>query len=569
MSGKYNKGMIHKLFFYGAGLTIMYCILETVAKRGTESRDIDDDNPYAANGFINTTSGSFYEKKIKNVLDRVVSFAGLLILSPVYLLTGLAVYLDDPGPVFFRQKRVGKNKRFFILHKFRSMKQDTPGDIPTHCLREPEQYLTRIGKVLRKTSLDELPQIWDVFRGKMSLIGPRPALWNQEDLIAEREQYGANDILPGLTGLAQINGRDELEISEKARLDGAYTEILHAGGWRACYRDILCFIKTIGKVFCHDGVVEGGTGRQKQMADQNYSVNEVYLLSGFPARSGGQPLHMPVRVLIAGAGSYIGTNIERFLNRFEEYRTDTVDVAENVPEKKIFEGYDVVIFVAGIVHQKETKKNIHLYYDVNRDLAVQTALEARKAGVSYFIVFSSMSVYGRESGHITKDTKPVPKNHYGQSKLQADVGIWALRDEKFRVAVLRPPMVYGNGCKGNYQLLRKLALVTPFFPYTDNQRSMLYIGNLCMFVKEIIDGRREGIFFPQNEEYVNTCLLAERIAVTNGKKLRRTGLFYPQIKRLRLNIMEKMFGSLTYAKDDAVHGYRFDDSLAVTESRMV
>lgn len=569
MGGKYNKRMIRKLFFYGAGLTAVYFVLEAVAKWSTESRSIDDDNPYLENDFINTMSVSFYEKKIKNVLDRAVSFGGLLILSPVYLIIGLAVYIDDPGPVLFRQKRIGKNKHFFILHKYRSMKQDSPGDIPTHQLREPEQYLTRTGKVLRKTSLDELPQIWDVFRGKMSLIGPRPALWNQEDLIAERDQYGANDILPGLTGLAQINGRDELEIAQKARMDGVYTDILHAGGLRACYSDAMCFIKTIGKVFCHDGIVEGGTGRQKQITNQNYSVNEVYRLSGFPVRNGGQPSHIPARVLIAGSGSYIGTNIERFLNRFEEYRTDTVDVVGKVPEKKIFEGYDVLIFVAGIVHQKETKKNMRLYYDVNRDLAVQTALEAKKAGVSYFINFSSMSVYGRESGHITKDTKPAPQNHYGKSKLQADVGIWDLRDQKFRVAILRPPMVYGNGCKGNYQLLRKLALAIPVFPYTDNQRSMIYIGNLCMFVKEIIDGRCEGIFFPQNEEYVNTGFLVERIAVTNGKRLRRIRVFDPQIKRLHFNIMKKMFGSLTYEKEDIVHGYRLDDSLAMTESRLV
>ncbi len=374
-----------------------------------------------------------------------------------------------------------------------------------------------------------MPQIWDVFRGKMSLIGPRPALWNQEDLIAERDQYGANNILPGLTGLAQINGRDELEIAQKARMDGVYTDILHTGGLRACYSDAMCFIKTIGKVFCHDGIVEGGTGRQKQITNQNYSVNEVYRLSGFPVRNGWQPSHIPVCVLIAGSGSYIGTNIERFLNRFEEYRTDTVDVAGKV----------------------------------------QTALEAKKAGVSYFINFSSMSVYGRESGHITKDTKPSPQNHYGKSKLQADVGIWDLRDQKFRVAILRPPMVYGNGCKGNYQLLRKLALATPVFPYTDNQRSMIYIGNLCIFVKEMIDGRCEGIFFPQNEEYVNTGFLVERIAVTNGKRLRRTRVFDSQIKRPHFNIMKKLFGSLTYEKEDIVHGYRLDDSLAMTESRLV
>ncbi|MCM1326741.1 MAG: sugar transferase [Bacteroidales bacterium] len=203
---------------------------------------------------------SVYEKKIKRMMDKGLSFAGLLILAPIYGIISLAIFMDDPGPVLFTQKRVGKNKEFFMLHKFRSMKMKTPHDVPTHQLENPEQYITRVGKFIRKYSLDELPQIWDIFVGNMSIIGPRPALWNQDDLVAERDKYGANDILPGLTGWAQINGRDELEIADKAKLDGVYVEHLRQGGIKALFFDVKCFLGTIGSVLGSDGVVEGGTG---------------------------------------------------------------------------------------------------------------------------------------------------------------------------------------------------------------------------------------------------------------------------------------------------------------------
>ena len=185
-------------------------------------------------------------------------------LSLVYLVIAIAVYVDDPGPIFFKQKRVGKGKTFFPLHKFRSMKMSTPHDMPTHMLQNPEQYITKVGGFLRKSSLDELPQIWDIFVGNMSIIGPRPALWNQDDLIAERDKYGANDIMPGLTGWAQINGRDELEIPVKAKFDGEYTAILHEGGMKAFLFDCRCFLGTIFSVARGDGVVEGGTGEMKK-----------------------------------------------------------------------------------------------------------------------------------------------------------------------------------------------------------------------------------------------------------------------------------------------------------------
>lgn len=201
-----------------------------------------------------------YEKYVKRLIDFVLSAIGIIVLSWLYLILAIAILLDDPGPIFFKQKRVGKGKTLFNLYKFRSMKMSTPHDTPTHMLENPEQYITRVGKVMRKTSLDELPQFAQILTGKMSIIGPRPALWNQDDLIAERDKYGANDVKPGLTGWAQINGRDELEISVKAKLDGDYCTVLQGGGIRAFLFDCRCFIGTIFSVARGDGVVEGGTG---------------------------------------------------------------------------------------------------------------------------------------------------------------------------------------------------------------------------------------------------------------------------------------------------------------------
>ena len=196
----------------------------------------------------------FYEKYIKRGLDVLLSFGGLVVLSPVFLILAVAIYIDDPGPILFTQKRTGKNKQYFKLHKFRSMKMSTPHDKPTHMLENPEQYITRVGKFLRAHSLDELPQIWDIFIGNMSVIGPRPGLWNQDLLTAERDKYGANDVRPGLTGWAQINGRDELEIPDKAKLDGEYVAQMGLG------MDIKCFLGSVGVFGGDDSVVEGGTG---------------------------------------------------------------------------------------------------------------------------------------------------------------------------------------------------------------------------------------------------------------------------------------------------------------------
>ncbi|MBM6966301.1 sugar transferase [Massilimicrobiota timonensis] len=199
-----------------------------------------------------------YRNYIKRMIDFILSSVGIVVLIPFWIVIGIAIKMDDPGPIFFKQKRIAKDKngekQFFQIYKYRSMKMCTPHDTPTHLLENPEQYITRVGGFLRKTSLDELPQIFNIWKGEMSIIGPRPALWNQNDLYEERAKYNANDVLPGLTGWAQINGRDELEIDVKARLDGEYVKKC------SFVMDVKCFFGTIFSVLRSDGVVEGGTG---------------------------------------------------------------------------------------------------------------------------------------------------------------------------------------------------------------------------------------------------------------------------------------------------------------------
>jgi len=200
--------------------------------------------------------------KVKRVIDLVFSVFAAVILSPLFLILFIAIKMDTPGPIFFKQKRVGINKTHFNILKFRTMRIDTPKDTPTHLLGNPDQYITKVGKFLRKTSLDELPQIFNIIKGEMAIIGPRPALWNQYDLIAERDKYNANNVRPGLTGWAQINGRDELPITVKSELDGEYIEKMNFAF------DVKCFIGTITSVLKSDGVVEGGTGTLSEGGNQ-------------------------------------------------------------------------------------------------------------------------------------------------------------------------------------------------------------------------------------------------------------------------------------------------------------
>lgn len=206
-------------------------------------------------------------QRIKRGMDFILALMGLIVLSPLFLVLIIAIKADSKGPILFKQKRVGIHKSHFMILKFRTMRTDTPKDMPTHLLQNPEQYITKVGKFLRKTSLDELPQIVNILKGDMSIVGPRPALWNQFDLIAERDRYGANDVCPGLTGWAQINGRDELEILVKAQLDGEYTHALNHG--RGFTMDCKCFFGTFISVFRGDGVVEGGTGSMNKAPEDN------------------------------------------------------------------------------------------------------------------------------------------------------------------------------------------------------------------------------------------------------------------------------------------------------------
>lgn len=214
-----------------------------------------------------------YKNVIKRLIDFILSSIAIIVLALPMLIISIVIKIDDPGPVLFKQKRVGKKKNgeitYFMIWKFRSMKVSTPRDTPTHLLDNPEQYITRVGRFIRKTSLDELPQFYQVFTSKLSIVGPRPALWSQEDLVAEREKYGANDIKPGITGWAQINGRDELEIDVKAKFDGEYAAALNAGKFKGFAMDVKCFFGTIVSVLKSDGFVECGTGEMKKQEEEN------------------------------------------------------------------------------------------------------------------------------------------------------------------------------------------------------------------------------------------------------------------------------------------------------------
>ena len=511
---------------------------------------------------------SFYTRRVKRTIDLLLSFFALIFLSPLFLALSLAIVIDDPGPVFFTQKRVGKNKQYFQLHKFRSMKMSTPHDTPTHMLKNPEQYITRVGKFIRAHSLDELPQIWDIFVGNMSFIGPRPGLWNQDCLIAERDKYHANDVLPGLSGLAQISGRDELEISEKAKIDGEYVEKI------GFLMDMRCLFGTVFAVLGKQGVVEGGTGNEKENREKQQALRENKE-NALPLE-GTQVSDIPglimkednkvFKILITGAHSYVGEQVEKYLEEYNKkifefssekkrYIVETISLYGEEWKKKDFSYYDVVFHVAGIAHQDDDttiKKKSSCaigsktredeqgtkYYAINRDLAIACAKKAKAEGVKQFIFMSSMIVYsGLEEDCITFKTPIRAKNYYGDSKLQADLAIQALQSDKFDVVILRPPMIYGKGCKGNFPKMVKLAQILPVYPIVGNRRSMLYIENLAEFVRLMIENRERGVFFPQNKEYVDTGVMIREIARVHHCKL------LPGFK-IPLKLMQNLPGKL-------------------------
>lgn len=268
------------------------------------------------------------------------------------------------------------------------------------------------------------------------------------------------------------------------------------------------------------------------------------------------------RILITGANSYIGTSFEKYLNKYnaeheeEYYVVDTLDMKSSSWKDYDFSKYDVVLHLAGIVHQKETEDNRELYYIVNRDLAFETARKAKESGVSYFIYFSTMSVYGLITGIIDQNTQEKPQNAYGKSKLEGEKLIKSLEDDRFKVAIIRPPMIYGEGCKGNYKTLSNIINYCPIFPDFPNKRSLISIENLCKFLLELISKEKNGLFLPQNPEYVSTTQLVRDIAYFKKKKIYFTKLFNPIIRYFcksdfsnRFPLMcKKAFGNLIYDK---------------------
>lgn len=560
-----------------------------------------------------------YKNKIKRIIDFILALGGLIVLSPVFIILCIWIKLDSKGPILFKQKRVGINKTYFNIYKFRTMYIDTPKDMPTHMLSNPDQYITKSGKFLRKTSLDELPQILNILKGEMAVIGPRPALWNQDDLIAERDRYHANDVRPGLTGWAQINGRDELEIPVKAKLDGEYVEK------ESFFMDAKCFLGTIGSVLVGDGVVEGGTGEMEQASQVTSAEKlnkEIMMGAGVVAGAGtaglgilGLIIHKfknkdkkekkhkgtlkkslfiltsfyavvtaivnifrkknlkieekeereikqtevkEKNILITGANSYIGESVEKWLKQTSDrYHVTTLDMLDPHWKEHDFSKYDVVYHVAGIAHadvgnvSDEVKEK---YYKVNRDLALEVANIAKDKGVQQFIFMSSMIIYsGCKETFITKETVPQAENFYGDSKLQADLALQELNDETFKVCIVRPPMIYGKGSKGNYPLLVKLAIKLPVFPIVKNRRSMLHIDNLCEFIRLMIDNEEAGIFFPQNDEYTNTSDMVEMIAKVKGHKI----IMIPGVNFI-IQLMTKIPGKIGTLSNKAFGNSAYD-----------
>lgn len=512
---------------------------------------------------------TFYDKYVKRGLDIALSFGGLVVLSPVLLGIAAAIKIDDPGPVFFTQKRLGENKKYFRLYKFRSMKMSTPHDTPTHMLDNPEQYITRVGKFLRAHSLDELPQLLNCLDGSISIVAQRPGLWNQDLLTAERDKYGVNDLKPGITGWAQINGRDAISIEEKAKLDGYWKE------HRSLGFDLKCMLGTVTKIGHDDSVVEGGTGTMAR-AHRDYTTGksdqELIGHIGF-----GETVEvdktMKKKVLITGAGSYIGQSFIQYAkeNYPENFEIDELDMLGDQWKKADFSQYDIVYHVAGIAHadvgkvSEETKEK---YYAVNTDLAVEVARKAKEEGVKEFIFMSSMIVYGDSAPYgkkkvVDEFTVPAPANFYGDSKLQADVAVREMADENFKVIVLRPPMIYGKGSKGNYPILAKMARKLPVFPDVDNERSMLYIGNLCEFLCQtmLINEIKQNatVLIPQNAEWTNTSKMVKRIADVSGKNIKEMKILKSVVmigckESGKIgDLVNKAFGNFIYAHGVSVY----------------
>ena len=517
-----------------------------------------------------------YEKVVKPLFDKILSFIALVILFPVWIVLSIAIFIDDPGPVLFTQKRVGKGNAYFTLHKFRSMKINAPHNTPTHKLRNPEQYITPIGWFLRKYSLDELPQLWDIFVGNMSIIGPRPALWNQKDLVKEREKYGANDILPGLTGYAQVNGRDELDIFEKSRMDGEYVKALHKNSVSGFCMDVSCFFRTIGNVIKHKGIIEGEAKKINFDDSIEPDIKDYGYLKTFSIDRSAKK-----RILITGCHSYIGESFISYVKRNypENFEIHTVDMRDGSWKTYDFSPYDTVLHTVGIAHadtRRIGENEKQQYYAINRDLAVEAARKAKESNVRQFLFLSSMIIYGDsvygKPKVIDEHTVPKPDNFYGDSKWQGDMRVRRLSSQEFHVAVLRMPMVYGKNSKGNYPILAKLAKILPVFPDVENQRSMLYIDNLCEFISLLILSGEGGIYFPQNSEYTKTSEMVKLISKEIGKNIRTMKslnpilALFPHLSKRMRNVVNKAFGNNTYSQKLSLYKGLEYQAVSLTES---
>lgn len=496
---------------------------------------------------------------IKRGFDILVSGVILVVFFPVWIIIALLIKATSEGSILFCQDRPGFKKKIFKVYKFRTMRPGSEMMVQGKEVMKDDDRVTSFGRFLRRSKLDEIPQLLNVLKGEMSLIGPRPeraaSLADYTEEISKRL-----DMLPGLTGLAQVSGNIYLSLQERYKLDVYYVEHFSIG------LDIRILLRTVG-------VVLRGEERyvDRPLVDCN-TVCGVEQISpadaGFDDYAHKKSFHIDTspanrkRVLITGAKSYIGESFEAYAkaNYGLNFDIDTADMLDTAWKKKNFSGYDAVFHVAGIAHADIGGVDAAVkakYYAVNRDLAIETASKAKAEGVKQFILMSSIIIYGDSAPYarkklIDEHTLPSPANFYGDSKWQADKGVRDLASESFHAAVLRPPMIYGKNSKGNYPVLAKMAKCLAVFPDVNNERSMLYIDNLCEFLCKIILSGEGGIYFPQNAEYTKTSEMVKAIADAVGHSIKVTKLLRPAIAAAShipgkvKGLVNKAFGNLVY-----------------------